>query len=49
VVIAGFGVLRGNAGIEVDFTAGDLVFVPVGTDRQFSGLSSKFQAWRIGL
>jgi len=49
VVIAGFGVLQDGAGAEVDFTAGDLLFVPAGIDRRFSKLSSKFQTWRIML
>ena len=49
IVIAGFGVLQDGTGAGVDFTAGDLVFVPAGADRRFSKLSSKFQTWRIRL
>jgi mannose-6-phosphate isomerase-like protein (cupin superfamily) len=49
VVIAGFGCLISTDGDDIDFTAGDILFVEAGSDRRFRNLSRKFQAWRIEL
>lgn len=46
VVTAGYGVFE-NAGEKVDFTTGDVLFAPAGTDRRFAKLSRRFKAWKI--
>ena len=49
VVIAGFGAVRCADGDLIEFTAGDLLFVPADSEARLEGLSPKFRAWRISV
>lgn len=46
VVTAGSGVVESESE-EVDFTTGDVLFVPAGVRRRFAKLTQKFRAWKI--
>lgn len=46
VVVAGYGVLRGD-GVELECTAGDLLFVPKGCAHYFERLDGEIKLWRI--
>ena len=49
VILAGYGAFRCADGELVEFTAGDVLFVPAGTAPRFEGLSPRFRTWRISL
>lgn len=47
VIIAGYGVLRCTDGEYIEFTAGDVMFVPAGALHCFEQVAPKFKIWRI--
>jgi mannose-6-phosphate isomerase-like protein (cupin superfamily) len=49
VVIAGYGSLGSSDADDVEVTAGDVLFVPLGQQRRFRNLSGKFEVWRLVL
>jgi mannose-6-phosphate isomerase-like protein (cupin superfamily) len=46
VVIAGFGILRCDS-MDMEFTIGDVLFVPEGCPHRFEGLDGEIKIWRI--
>ena len=49
IVISGYGTLRCGDAEVVEFTAGDVLFVPAGAAGRFRRLSRGFKTWRISL
>jgi len=47
VIIAGYGVLCCSDGERIEFTAGDVMFVPAGAEHRFDEIGPKFRIWRI--
>jgi mannose-6-phosphate isomerase-like protein (cupin superfamily) len=47
VIIAGYGVLCCSNGERIEFTAGDVMFVPAGAEHRFDEIGPKFRMWRI--
>jgi mannose-6-phosphate isomerase-like protein (cupin superfamily) len=47
VIISGYGVLRCSDGERIEFTAGDVMFVPAGAEHRFDEIGPKFRMWRI--
>lgn len=47
VIIAGYGVLCCSDGERIEFTAGDVMFVPAGAEHRFDEIGPKFVMWRI--
>jgi Cupin domain len=48
VVVAGYGVLRCGEEV-VEFTAGDVLVAPAGTEHRLERLDGAFRLWRISL
>ncbi len=47
MIIAGYGVLLCSDGERIEFTAGDVMFVPAGAEHHFDEIVPKFRTWRI--
>ena len=47
VIIAGYGVLCCAGGERIEFTAGDVMFVPARAEHRFDEIGPKFMTWRI--
>ncbi len=49
VIISGYGILCCADGERIEFTAGDVMFVPAGAEHRFDEIGPKFRTWRIAI